>query len=235
MKKITIFLMSMLLIFSLAACSNTNQNNSEPTQAANTSSQNQTSKPADTSEPDTMLPDDSSAEQTDPSDPAEPAEKKVLVVYYSATGSTEKVANYIAAATDADTFELELVNPYTSDDLNYSNSSSRVSREHDDPTLQDIELVKTAPDNWQEYDVVFLGYPIWWHAAAWPVNHFVTDNDFTGKTVIPFCTSASSPLEGSDEKLAAMTTTGDWQPGQRFSSSTSEQTVRDWVDGLGLQ
>jgi len=235
MEKITIFLMSMLLVFSLAACSNTNQNNSEPAQDTNASSQNQTSKPTDTSEPDTALPDESSAEQTATSDPAEPAEKKVLVVYYSATGSTEKVANYIAAATGADTFELEPVNPYTSDDLNYSNSSSRVSREHDDPALQDIELVKTAPDNWQEYDVVFVGYPIWWHAAAWPVNHFVTDNDFAGKRVIPFCTSASSPLEGSDEKLAAMTTTGDWQPGQRFSSSASEQSVRDWVDGLGLQ
>ncbi len=232
MKKITVFFMSMLLVFSLAACSSTNPSSSESEQDKNASSQNQAS---DTSVPDTTIPDESSAEPADSSDPAKPAEKKVLVVYYSATGSTEKVANYIATATGADTFELEPVNPYTSDDLNYSNSSSRVSREHDDPTLQDIELVKVTPDNWQEYDVVFVGYPIWWHAAAWPVNHFVTDNNFTGKTVIPFCTSASSPLEGSDEKLAAMTTTGDWQPGQRFSSGASEQTVRDWVDGLELQ
>lgn len=235
MKKLTIFLMNILLIFSLADCSSTNQNSSESTQDTNTSSQEQTSNTFDTSAPDAVISDDNSAEPTDASDSTEPAENKVLVVYYSATGSTEKVANYIADATDADTFELEPVNPYTSDDLNYNNSSSRVSREHDDSSLQDIELVKTTPDSWEEYDVIFVGYPIWWHAAAWPVNHFVTDNDFTGKTVIPFCTSASSPLEGSDEKLAAMTTTGDWQPGQRFSSGESEQTVRDWVDGLALQ
>lgn len=206
MKKLTIFLMSILLIFSIAACSSMGEKSSGPTQDTN--------------------------EATDTPEPTQPIEHNVLVVYFSATGSTEKVANYIADATDADIFELEPVNTYTSDDLNYNNPSSRVSREHDDISLQDIELVKVTPDSWEEYDVIFLGYPIWWHAAAWPVNHFVTDNDFTGKTIIPFCTSASYSLEGSDEKLAAMTTTGNWKPGHRFSSSASEQTVRDWVDSL---
>lgn len=159
---------------------------------------------------------------------------KVLVAYFSATGSTERVAGYIAQATGGDLFELEPVDPYTSADLNYNNDSSRVSQEHDDPSLQDIELVKTTPDNWEDYDVVFVGYPIWWHAASWVMNRFVTDNDFTGKTVIPFCTSASSPLEGSDEKLAAMTDTGDWLPGQRFRSGASESDVTAWVDTLDL-
>ena len=163
-----------------------------------------------------------------------PTGQKVLVAYFSATGSTQRVAGHIAQATGGDLFELEPVQPYTSADLNYGNSSSRVSREHDDPSLQDIALAKTTPDNWEDYDVVFIGYPIWWHAAAWPVNHFVTDNDFTGKTVIPFCTSASSPLEGSDEKLADMTETGNWLPGQRFSSGASQSTVETWVDGLEL-
>lgn len=169
-----------------------------------------------------------------PTPTPEPAKTKVLVAYFSATGSTERVAGYIAQATDADLFEMEPVEPYTSADLNYGISSSRVSREHNDPSLQDIELVKTTPDNWADYDVVFIGYPIWWHAAAWPVNHFVTDNDFTGKTVIPFCTSASSPLEGSDEKLAAMTETGEWKPGQRFQSGASQSAVETWVNGLEL-
>lgn len=163
-----------------------------------------------------------------------PVTSKVLVAYFSATGSTERVAGYIAETTGGDLFEMEPVNPYTSADLNYNSSSSRVTREHNDPSLQDIELVKTTPDNWADYDVVFIGYPIWWHAAAWPVNHFVTDNDFTGKTVIPFCTSASSPLEGSDEKLAAMTETGDWKPGQRFQSGASQSAVETWVNGLEL-
>lgn len=164
----------------------------------------------------------------------DPSGGKVLVVYFSATGSTERVAGYIADTLNADTFEITPVNPYTSADLNYGNASSRVSREHNDPSLQDIELTKTTPDNWDDYDTVFIGYPIWWHAAAWPVNHFVTDNDFTGKTVIPFCTSASSPLEGSDEKLAAMTDTGNWLPGQRFSSGASETAVAEWVNSLNL-
>lgn len=169
-----------------------------------------------------------------PTPDPEPSGSKILVAYFSATGSTERVAGYIADHLSADTFEMEPVNPYTSADLNYNNSSSRVSRERNDPSLQDIALVKTTPDNWDRYDVVFVGYPIWWHAAAWPVNHFVTDNDFSGKTVIPFCTSASSPLEGSDEKLAAMTDTGDWRPGQRFSSDASQYTVEAWVEGLDL-
>ncbi|MDE7246167.1 MAG: S-layer homology domain-containing protein [Oscillospiraceae bacterium] len=159
---------------------------------------------------------------------------KVLVAYFSATGSTERVAEYIAEAMGADLFELEPVEPYTSSDLNYNNNSSRVIQEHDDPSLQDIALVKTTPDNWANYDVVFIGYPIWWHAASWVVNHFVTDNDFSGKTVIPFCTSASSPLEGSDEKLAAMTNTGNWLPGMRFSSGASQETVTEWVSTLKL-
>ena len=169
-----------------------------------------------------------------PNPTPEPAKAKMLVAYFSATGSTERVAGYIAQATGADLFEMEPVEPYTSADLNYGNSSSRVSREHNDPSLQNIALVKTTPDNWDDYDVIFIGYPIWWHAAAWPVNHFVTDNDFTGKIVIPFCTSASSPLEGSDEKLAAMTETGDWKSGQRFQSSASQSAVESWVDGLDL-
>lgn len=174
-----------------------------------------------------------------PSQPSTPTDSdasdgKVLVVYFSATGSTERVAKVIADALDADMFELEPVDPYTSDDLNYGNPASRVSREHNDSSLQDIELTETTPDNWDDYDTVFIGYPIWWHAAAWPVNHFVTDNDFTGKTVIPFCTSASSPLEGSDEKLAAMTDTGNWLPGQRFSSGASETTVTQWINSLDI-
>ncbi len=167
-----------------------------------------------------------------PTPDPEPAGGKVLVAHFSATGSTERVAGYIAEATGGDLFELEPANPYTSADLDYGNSSSRVTREHNAPSLQDVALVKTTPDNWADYDVVFIGYPIWWGIAAWPVNSFVKDNDFTGKTVIPFCTSASSPLAGSGEKLAAMTTTGDWKSGQRFSSGASQSTVKTWVDGL---
>ena len=118
----------------------------------------------------------------------------VLIAYYSATGNTEEVANVIADATGGDLFELEPVEPYTDDDLNWTDDNSRVSQEHEDESLRDVELVSATPENWDSYDTVFIGYPIWWGIAAWPVDSFVESNDFTGKTVIPFATSASSGM-----------------------------------------
>ena len=99
----------------------------------------------------------------------------VLIVYYSATGSTEAVAGYIANATDGDTFAITPAEPYTSDDLNWRNNSSRVGREHDDASLRVMELTETTVDGWEDYDTVFIGYPIWWGIAAWPMDNFVTD------------------------------------------------------------
>lgn len=169
--------------------------------------------------------------QTEAADTGSSADSgKVLVVYYSATGNTEAVAQDVANALDADTFEITPAEPYTSADLNWSDSSSRVSREHDDEALQDqVELTTTTVDNWDSYDTVFIGYPIWWGIAAWPVNQFVENNDFTGKTVIPFCTSSSSGLGESGTRLAAMAGTGDWQEGRRFSSSAAESEVASWA------
>ncbi len=158
----------------------------------------------------------------------------VLIVYYSATGNTETAANYIADATGGTLFELEPAEPYTDEDLNYNDENSRVSREHEDEGLQDVELVSTTVEGFEEYDTVFIGYPIWWQEAAWPVNQFVENNDFTGKTVIPFATSASSGFGESGQLLADMAGTGDWQEGQRFQSSASEEDVVAWVESLGL-
>ena len=129
---------------------------------------------------------------------------KTLVVYFSATGSTKTAAEAIAAATGGDLLELEPAEPYTSADLDYNNADSRVSREHDDETLRDVALKTTTADNWADYDTVYIGYPIWWGIAAWPVDTFVKANDFTGKTVIPFCTSASSGIGESGAQLAAL-------------------------------
>lgn len=159
---------------------------------------------------------------------------KTLVVYYSASGSTEKVANYIKDAANADIFELEPVDKYTNDDLDWSDKSSRVNAEHDDETKRDIKLKSTTIPNFDEYDTIFIGYPIWWGIAAWPVNNFVKDNDFTDKTVIPFCTSASSGLGNSGKLLSEMAGTGNWQDGMRFRSSASESDVKEWVDTLKL-
>lgn len=171
-----------------------------------------------------------------PSEPdPEPTEGgKILVAYFSATNTTEGVAGIIADTLNADLFELEPADPYTSADLNYGNGDSRVVYEHEHPEAQDIELVAETVDNWDEYDVVFIGYPIWWHAAAWPVNRFVTGNDFTGKTVIPFCTSASSGLGNSGELLEEMAGTGNWLEGRNFYGRESDAVIADWVNSLGL-
>ena len=159
---------------------------------------------------------------------------KILVAYYSASGNTERVAKAIADALDADLFEMVPTVPYTADDLDWTASGSRVNREHDDETLRDIALAETAPANFADYDTVFVGYPIWWGIAAWPVNNFVKANDFTGKTVIPFATSASSGMGQSGSLLAEMAGSGDWQSGTRFSGGAADGTVRDWAKGLTL-
>lgn len=151
------------------------------------------------------------------------------MVYYSATGSTKAVAEKIAKNLNADTFELVPEKPYTSADLNWSDEKSRVSSEHSDESKREVALVKSTPDNWEQYDTVYVGYPIWWGIAAWPVNGFVKANDFTGKTVIPFCTSASSGMGESGKQLSAMAGSGDWKEGERFSSSATESEISDWL------
>ena len=169
-----------------------------------------------------------------PETPSQTTGSKTLVVYFSASGSTKAVAETIADELDADIFELVPTQPYSSDDLNWTVNGSRVNREHDDESLRDIALTQTTPANWDDYDTVLIGYPIWWGIAAWPVNNFVKDNNFTGKTVIPFCTSSSSGLGQSGDLLENMANGGTWQSGQRFSSGASSSTVREWAAGLGL-
>ncbi len=177
-----------------------------------------------------------SSSEAEPSSEAggENASGGTLVVYFSATGNTEEAAGYIADLTGGDLFELEPVEPYTSEDLNYSDDNSRVSLEYADESLREVELAADTVENWDDYDTVFIGYPIWWGIAAWPVDGFIEANDFTGKTVIPFCTSSSSGMGQSGELLAELAGTGDWQEGHRFSSGVSEADVEEWLSTLGL-
>lgn len=159
-------------------------------------------------------------------------EKKILVVYYSAQNHTKTVSEKVAQNLNADIFEIVPEEVYTSEDLNWTNRDSRVSKEHDDKSLRNIKLVNTKVDNWENYDIVLIGYPIWWGIAAWPVDTFVKENDFTGKTVIPFCTSASSGLGQSGELLAEEANSGDWIDGYRFSSNPSDSDIKTWTDSL---
>ena len=181
----------------------------------------------------TLLQNYLTMEVTDePDAPAE--ESRVLVAYFSATGNTERVANAIAEAAGGDLFEITPAEPYTDDDLDWTDEGSRVVFEYENPEERDTELVTYTPEGWDDYDVVFIGYPIWWYDAAWPVDGFVAENDFTGKTVIPFCTSSSSGLGESGQRLAELAGTGDWQEGQRFRGSASQEDVAAWVESLNL-
>lgn len=222
-KKLLTLSLAAVMALSLAACGG--NDSSADDQNAN-QTQEEAAPPADTAE-NVAAPESSG-------DGAAAADGNVLVVYYSASGNTETAANYIAQATGGDIFEITPAEPYTSDDLNWTDDNSRVSREHEDESLRDVELTTTEAENWDSYDTVFIGYPIWWGIAAWPVDGFVEANDFSGKTVIPCCTSSSSGLGQSGELLAQLAGTGDWQEGQRFRSSASQEDVNEWVDSLGL-
>lgn len=225
MKKLTALLLSVVLVLSLAACGSANK-------PASSTTQPETSAP--TEQPTTGPSESSSTAPAESEPETQPETGKTLVVYYSASGNTERVAKDIAEAAGADLFEIVPTEVYTSEDLNWTNSDSRVSREHDDESLRDVPLTTTEVPDWDSYDTVFIGYPIWWGIAAWPVDTFVKNNDFTGKTVIPFATSSSSGMGQSGSLLADMAGTGEWQEGQRFSSGVSSDDVQSWVNGLGL-
>ena len=162
----------------------------------------------------------------------ETGDGKTLVVYYSATGNTEAVAQKIANNLGADVFEIVPAQEYSSADLDWTDSNSRVTREYEDESLRNTELVSTTVENWESYDTVIIGYPIWWGIAAWPVDTFVKENDFTGKTVIPFCTSSSSGLGQSGDLLAQEAGTGNWQEGQRFRSNPSDSDINAWISSI---
>ena len=132
----------------------------------------------------------------------------------------------------ADIFEIVPTDEYSSDDLDWTDSNSRVSREYEDESLRNIELVSTSVDNWDSYDTVLIGYPIWWGIAAWPVDTFVKANDFTGKTVIPFCTSSSSGLGQSGDLLEEEANSGNWLEGHRFRSNPSDSDIDEWTDSI---
>ena len=229
MKKIMSTIMALIVALGLVACSSEQggaQSSSEPVRAE--------SSVVTAQEIEESAAEASEAVQESAAEESEAQGGKTLVVYYSAMGNTEEVAGYIAEATGADVLELEPVEPYSSEDLNYNDSGSRVVYEYENPDAQNVELVVDSVDNWSEYDTIYIGYPVWWGIAAWPVNGFVKANDFTGKTVIPFCTSASSGLGESGELLAEMAGSGDWQEGVRFRSGVSQEDVVAWVESLGL-
>ena len=235
MKKVIVFMLSVLMIFSLAACGSQDGGNqgTAPQSANGGNGTENLQNPSEQIESPVKDTDGSSTEASEES--VETTESKTLVVYYSATGYTESVAEYIAEATGGELFRLEPVEEYSSADLDWTDRNSRVSREHDNPEERMMDLVASTVPDWESYENIFIGYPIWWGIAAWPVDRFIADNDFTGKTVIPFCTSSSSGLGESGELLKEAAGTGEWLTGERFRSGASEETVKEWVESLSLE
>lgn len=212
MKKLLSLLLAAALLLTLAACGTQN--------AGSAADEPQNDTAADTADP-------------APADPApESTGGKVLVAYFSATGHTGTVAEYLQTALDADLYEIVPQEPYTAADLDYSTDSCRANQEqHDDAARP---AISGDVENMDGYDVVFLGYPIWWGQAPKIVYTFLESYDFSGKTIVPFCTSGSSGIDGSLAGLQTLAPDAGWLTGQRFASNADAADVQSWVDGLDL-
>ncbi len=156
----------------------------------------------------------------------------VLMAYFSCTGTTEGIAEGIADITGASTFRIEAEVPYTAADLDY-NSDCRANREQNNPKAR--PAIKGMPDGLDRYDVVFIGYPIWWGEAPRIISTFLENGDFKGKTIVPFCTSHSSGLGSSDRNLHSLAPDAVWIPGRRFAENISKSELEKWISGLDIK
>ena len=230
MKKLAAILLATMMVLSLAACGG----ETEPADAPEPT-ENGTEAPTDT-KTESEQPSDA-ADPTKDDAPPEPSEapeggKKILVAYFSATNNTEGVAQKLAEGLGADLYEITPSDPYTDADLDYGNSRSRSSVEMNDPGAR--PEISGSVENMEQYDVVFIGYPIWWGEAPRIMSTFIESYDFSGKTLVAFCTSASSGFGRSDSALRSAASGATWLDGHRFSASASADDVMAWAGGLGI-
>lgn len=171
--------------------------------------------------------------EPDPETPdPQPTAGRALVVYFSCTNTTKGIADRIAEVTEADAWRIEPEEPYTSEDLDYSNSSCRANREQNDPSAR--PAIKGRCEDIADYDVIFLGYPIWWGKAPKVIFTFLEGHDLTGKTIVPFCTSHSSGIGSSDTDLHQLAAGAEWKQGRRFNGSETEETIKNWIESMNL-
>ena len=159
--------------------------------------------------------------------------KKVLIAYFSCTGNTRSVAEQIAQATNAELYEIKPKIPYSSEDLNWRYSTSRASIENNNPSSRPAITDKVK--NMEQYDIIFLGYPIWYGQAPKIICTFLESYNFSGKTIVPFCTSGSSPIDSSLSNLHRLCSNNTtWLSGSRFALNASRSEIVTWINGLGL-
>ena len=157
---------------------------------------------------------------------------KILVAYFSATGTTKGVAENLAAALNADIYEITPEEPYTAEDLDYNDRTTRATVEQNTPDVR--PAIAGGVDNMEQYDTVFIGYPIWWGDAPRIVSTFAESYDFTGKTAVSFCTSGGSGIATSERTLREQADGAQWLSGRRFSGGASVEELREWAAGLGV-
>mgnify|MGYP001851726021 FL=1 len=165
-------------------------------------------------------------------EPPPEAGTDVLVAYFSATGNTETIAGHLQGILDADLYEIMPEVPYTSADLDYTDSNSRSQVEGRDPDAR--PAISGSVENMEDYEVIFLGYPIWNGQAPKIISTFLERYDFSGKVIVPFCTSDSSVIGSSARNVEGLAPGATWLDGQRFADSAGQETVEQWVDSLDL-
>lgn len=235
MKRIMIPIIAAICLTGMTACGSSNSDSStaDTTSAVNTEAE--TGKSGETSEAEKVTDEDKTSQQQEKTEPvsaetSESAGKDTVVVFFSATGTTEGVAERIAAAADADLYEIVPAEPYTDDDLDWNDDDSRTTIEMNDPDCRP-EIDNDTADL-ESYSTVFIGYPIWWGEAPRIMSTFVESHSFDGKTVIPFCTSGSSPIGRSGSDLASQAGSGNWLEGSRLDADISESEILDWIDDM---
>lgn len=156
------------------------------------------------------------------------ADNDTLVVYFSCTGNTERIAEYLIESANADSYEIQPSVPYTDGDLKYNNSECRANKEQNDKTARPeiAEPIGSIDD----YEVIYLGYPIWWGEEPRIIDTFLESCDFSDKIVIPFCTSGGSGISASEKNIANLAEIGSQLSGKRFPSGASEESVKEWAD-----
>lgn len=239
MKKIAVILLTILMTASLAACGNSVQeknDTSSPKTEEKTKISEQEPKDSKTEEPASGTETPDVTEELENLDDVEKNVEaggiNVLVAYFSATNTTKGVAEYIADGLSADLYEIVPQEPYTDADLDYNDDNSRSTIEMNDTAAR--PAISGSVENMNQYDIVFIGYPIWWGDAPRIVSTFVESYDFTGKTVVPFCTSGGSGMGSSASNLEKLTDGANWLSGDRLDGGSSREEIVDWVNGLGL-